>query len=524
MIRTYSKIVVSMVCLCLFAAATQAADKNVFESSYPNLVNGAIGVDTLGHFRTTHDSSVNVTGNKLYSVDKDGIPVQFYDPANPFFLGFDAYRNLASVADPEGNLIGFMGLDKYAAVHTFTITGPSFNYIEGLADYNANQADAKAKVYLPFFGGFIDGAFVGLDLDVLKINELTGGDNAIARDIEVAVDWRSATNAFQGYYILDVFGGVHYINNPEILGLFQKDGIRDATHAVVVTSGGEAIVKEPVAYQKFFDIFNFRARYMADYVGVSPTDQDIIERAAPPYWPGLPIARDLAVMVRYEKMTAPGATEDLVSKGIKSENEAKSLGIDTSKSKLFTPIAINPNRNNISYAEFTPEVPITNGYAILDGFGGLHTLIEDAAGNPIPAPWENRLTGAMDPSVDAPWFSGFDLAVSVKIMANNGGYCLLTRTGEVYVVNAVGKTAEDNFVKPGIEKDLPSFGFDAARELNLVSNAEGKIVGMYVLDRYGTIHKAGDVPELPSRILYFPDGNASSLELSPYVHPITDAN
>ena len=195
-----------------------------------------------------------------------------------------------------------------------------------------------------------------------------------------------------------------------------------------------------------------------------------------------------------------------------------------SNGKLFTPIRINANRNNISTPEFTPEVAITNGYAILDGYGGVHTLVEDATGNPIPAPWENRLTGAMDPSVDAPWFYPYDLAVDIKIMANNGGYCLLTRTGEVYVVNAVGKTAQDNFVKPGIESELPAFGFDAARSLTLVSNAEGKVVGMYVLDRYGTIHAAGDVTELPSKTLFFPDGNAVDLQISPYVHPITDAN
>jgi hypothetical protein len=496
-----------------------ATGKNSFKSANPALVKSAMGIDTTGHIRAVYDENMDVSQNPLFSVDANGVPIQYYDPANPYFLGFDVYRDLELIADPQGDVIGFFGLDKYAAVHPFTITGPSFNYAETLASFNAALPEQN-RVFLPFFGAFIDGKFVGLDLDVLGITLFTGADNGIARDIEVAVDWRSATNAFQGYYILDAFGGIHYLNNPEVLALFQKDGLREPTNVRLADSAGNPVITEPLGYEKFFEIFNFRARYVVDYTGISPTDDDL-ERALPPYFPGFPIARDLEVMVRWQQMTEPGATTDLVQQSQASEAVAQGLGVDTST--LFTPIAINPNRNNISYAEFTPQVAVTSGYAILDGFGGVHTLLEDQQGNPIPAPWENVLTGAMDPSVDAPYFSNADIAVDVEIMPKNGGFCILTRTGQVFVVNNTGTTAADNFVQPGIENDLPLFGFDLARDLTLVPNEEGKIVGMYVLDRFGTIHTAGKVPALPNQLLYFRTGNSLDLEVNPITYPITDA-
>jgi hypothetical protein len=517
--RTFLKIITSMAFISFICASTSMAQNiNEFKSSNPKLVNGAISVDKLGHFRTIRDESLETS--PLFSLDSNNIPSQFYNPLSSYFLGFDAYRDLESIAGPDGNLLGFFALDKFAAVHPYTVTSPSFNYSSGIANYNTGRPEQN-RVYLPFFGSFAEGSFSGLDLDILGLLSLRGGDNAIARDIELAIDWRSATNAFQGYYILDAFGGVHYVNNAEVLGMLRKDGFRDVETVRLADSGGVPIVKEPLAYEKFFEVFGFRARYMVDYVGTSPTDKELKERGIPPYWPGLPIARDLEVMVRFEKITPAGEDKGLVEDSMDRDTLAKSYGIDTAS--MFTPLAMSPNRNNFDTPEFTPEVAITNGYAILDGFGAVHTLVEDKDGNAIPAPWEDPLTGAMDPSVNAPYFYNFDLAVDFEIMANNGGFCLLTRTGDVFVVNAKGMDASDNFVTPGIEKELPSFGFDAARDLTLVSNDEGKVVGMYVVDRFGTIHSAGDVPTLPSSIMFFQDGKAQDLEISPYPRPVTAA-
>ncbi|MBD3267129.1 hypothetical protein GF373_10710, partial [bacterium] len=512
--RTLLQLIASIVVICGLILPSGAAEPNDFDSPIPNFVNGAVSVDRTGHFRTVRQQEMEFSD--LFDVNENGVPTQFYNQDEPFFLGFDAYRDLEAIANADDELIGFLALDKFAAVHPFTVTGPSFKYTAGAADYNAGRV-AEERVFYPFFGGFENNEFFGLDLDVLGLKSMRGGDNGIARDIELAVDWRSRTNAFQGYYILDVFGGIHYINDPQVLGLLQE---QDYQNDVVRLSDseGNAIVEEPEAYQKFHDIFGFRARYMVDYAGSSPTDDDLYgARAA--YWPGLPVARDLEVMVRFEKMTQPGSDEDLVTQSQQRNALAQSLGIDVNE--LSTPILIDENRNNYQTPVYAPDVAITNGYAILDGFGGVHTLIEDENGNPIPAPWENQGTGAMDPSVNAPYFGGSDIAVDVEVMANNGGYCLLTRTGDVFVVNAVGMDPEDNFVEPGIETELPFFGFDAARNLTLVNNEQGKVIGMYVVDRFGTIHTAGEVPDMPSNILYFQSENdAIDLEISPYARPV----
>ena len=36
-------------------------------------------------------------------------------------------------------------------------------------------------------------------------------------------DWRTVTHAFQRYYILDAFAGVHYVNNAEILAMLSRN-------------------------------------------------------------------------------------------------------------------------------------------------------------------------------------------------------------------------------------------------------------------------------------------------------------
>ena len=116
------------------------------------------------------------------------------------------------------------------------------------------------------------------------------------------------------------------------------------------------------------------------------------------------------------------------------------------------------------------------------------------------------------------------MAVDIEVFPNGNGFAVLTRLGEVYVVNGNGTTTADNFTLPSMIEDVPFFGFDAARDLTLVPNSEGKIAGLYVVDRFGTVHAAGQAPDLPGRILSFTNGYAHDLEISPYVHPITSAD
>ena len=451
-------------------------------------VDGAVSLDTTGVIRTAAAPGLSRGENPLFQVDANGVPTQF----DIFYLGFDAYRDLEVTADGSDNLTGIIALDKYAGVHTYTVTGPNVDYRSQIASYNAANPDKAVPIpYFPF-----------------NVN-IDNPNDGIGRDLELAVDWRPTTNAFQGFYILDAFGGVHYTTNPKVLRMLEDNP-------------GQAGIN------KFFSIFGFKPIYLNDYAGVDGAGS--VQTKPAPYFffggdsGGLPIAKDLEVMVRFETLTTPTVADSLNREAL-----AAAEGIDD-HTDLFQPIAINPDRLDYTKPIYAPNVAVTDGYAILDGYGAVHTILEDKTGNPIPAPWENAQTGLLDPSVDAPYFANppllgdgddFNIAVDIEIMPNGQGYCLLTRLGEVFVVNAVGKTSADNFVTPGIEARIPIFGFDAARDLKLVSNGEGKIVGMYVVDRFGTVHRAGNVPRLPSSVLYFPNGYANDLELSPYSRPIT---
>lgn len=497
------------------------AGANIVNLPGNGLVNGALGADSRGLIRSVHDASQGAGLNGIFEVDANNVPTNL----SLFYLGFDAIRDIETAANDKGVLTGVMALDKFAVVHTYSVNDPGtavsgpgvpnnppkIGYAQEVAKYNA--AHPSAPVVLPFFGGFdTNGAFQGMTLTDYGYTKFTGGDDGIARDIEVAVDWHSTTNAFQGYYMMDAFGGIHYINNPEALAYLNT-----ASSGILIPkvsdSKGLTVVSEPLGYQQFQKIFGFKPKYVQDYVGTNPTDNDLYERAAAPYFYNLPIARDLEVMTRFDPITAPDGT-DLVTDSMTRYQNAIAAGI--AADNLFTSLKMDPERKVPTSSKFAPKVAVTEGYVILDAFGGVHSVLEDKDGKPIPAPWETVATGKMDPAANAPYFYTLDLAVDIEIFPNGNGFVLLTRLGDVFVVNGNGTTAEDNFVDPGMVNDLPFFGFDATRSLKLVANEEGKIAGIYVVDRFGTVHTAGQVPSLPSRVLYFPSGYAIDLELSPY--------
>ncbi len=497
------------------AGLYDGAGANVMNFPRPDLVNGAISLDTLGTIRTVHDPQLGAGANKLFEVDENGVPTQF----DIFYLGFDVYRDLEVVANDEDVLTGLIALDKYAGVHTYTVTGPGLvvtgpgmivsgaangpkiDYSEGIAEYNAEHPNPFNPeiplVSLPYFP---------FDLPTDGDIPVRGAREGVARDLEVAIDWRPATNAFQGYYLLDAYAGVHYVNNPSILAMLALNPGEEGT-------------------QKFFDIFGFKNYYREDYGGIDEQGNVLVKE--PPYFffspdSAIPIARDLEVMVRFEEVTTP-----MINDSQDRNQLAIDEGIDVDN--LFQPIEMSEDRLDYTKPVYTEKVAVTNGYVILDGFGAVFSMIEDEEGNPVPAPWENEETGAIDPSLDSPYFANppftdgddYDIVVDIEILPSGKGYCLLTRLGEVFVINGVGVAPEENFVTPGIEDEFLVFGFDAARNLELVSNEEGKVIGMYVVDRFGTIHTAGDAPALPSEILFFANGYSRDLELSPYSRPVT---
>ncbi|MBZ0255750.1 hypothetical protein K8I31_06785, partial [bacterium] len=261
---------------------------------------------------------------------------------------------------------------------------------------------------------------------------------------------------------------------------------------------------------QFQNIVGFKPSYLEDYAGT----ESAFKKAAP-YFPNFPVARDLEIISDYVDMD-----QALVDDSSNRSTLAANSGVD--ESKLFSPIAIPSERLDVSSTNYTDRVLVTKGYSILDAFGGVHTMVEEG-GNPVPAPWENVTTGAMDPSVDAPYFN-YNIAVDLEIFPNGQGYAILTRLGAIEVVNSVGTTMADNFVDPTILDNQPFYGFDFARDLNLVGNKEGKIVGVYWLDRFGSVHKYGEVPEIPGNSLFLPTGpngdlkkwQALDMEFSPY--------
>lgn len=482
-------------CLQLLTAILVAAVlANRGDAQQPPAVDGAIGLDSRGIIRTVKNDSL--AAHPLFQVDENNIPSQF----DIFFLGFDAYRDFETAANGMDQLSGILALDKFAGVHTFsvsdpqTVTGPQIDFRGDIAGFNA--ANPGSPIQLPYFPFQV---------------EIETEDDGLGRDLELAADWRSATNAFQGYFILDAYAGVHFTGNAQVMNFLNNN-------------------PGPDGVDKFFDIFKFKPIYLDDFAGfvTGPGETFETQTKDAPYFlfsglGGLPIAKDLEVMVRFQTLTAP----DIADSQDRSQM-AVDEGIDVNA--LFQPIAIDERRLDPAEPVYAPGVAITNGYAILDGFGAVHTLVEDEEGNPVPAPWESPETGLIDPTVDAPYFASppfdqggddFNIAVDVEIMPNGQGYCLLTRLGEVFVVNAPGTTSEDNFVTPGIETRIPLFGFDAARDLELVAAPDGKIAGMYVTDRFGTVHRAGSIPRLANQTLFFPSGFAIDLEVSPYQKRVT---
>lgn len=490
------------------------------------LIEGAIGMDNFGLVKTVRDSAMIAGLNEIFETDRNGMPANL----NIFYLGFDAMRDVETVGNPQGDLTGLIFLDRFGGLHNFAVQGPGevstgpglaitqpttstqgpglavsapvngprFDYISSVVDFNEAHDEDVGLPYFDYRDAEGNSIFAGI--------QDGAGDPAIARDIEVAVDWRTATHAFRGYYMLDVFGGVHFVGEAELMNLVQN--LQTPTDPGTDQFGQDTFFSSE-GVDLFHDLLGFKPVYQEDYNG---EDSDVKKRA--PYFSGASVMRDMEVYADFVEMTP-----ELVGESVANSAIAELNGVDTDS--LFHPIEIPVERLDRSSPMFTPRVLITQGYVMMDGFGGIHSLIEDDNGEPVPAPWESEETGLVDPSVNAPYFFDLDLAVDFELYPNGGGFAVLTRTGELFTVNAVGTTREDHFIDPDFDDELPVFGFDAARDLQLISNELGQIVGFYILDRFGNIYNIGDVPEIPQESLFLPTGDFSTwqaerIEFAPY--------
>lgn len=498
------------------AVAGAYGQVSVIEFPDSNQLNGIATLDTYGGIGLVRSADGPDFFDQLWQFQRTATtetPLTW-----PFFVGFDIQRDLDLIADQDDEIVGVVAVDGFGGVHTFSLEdalGPDYLLgPNGVLEYNTQHP--SSPLGLPYFTW------------------------DIVRDLELAVDWRAATNSYQGYYILDGFGGVHYVNDAELLAMIQGD-LERATP--------EELQSDPlVGTEDFFSILGFRPVYRRHFVGpgFSGTEAERAYLSRAPYVQDPNFAKDLEVSARFFTVSSTHVADSQNRSAI-----ATNLGV--TESSLTTPIPINAERADISSQDFGRDVAVTNGYYILSSYGVVHSMVEDGKGNPIPALWEDPNTGLFDPQVKVPYF-GFDVAEALELFPNGLGFALLDAWGGIHLVSAPGAELSDSFDLASFsdtEQDpstlAPYFGFNIGRGLKLVTYVDranygldndsdgeadpvdpkhAKIIGYYVLDGFGTVYGIGDVADIPPNgtvlPLYGVDVSAD-LELSPLFRPVTDS-
>ncbi|MGC9327240.1 MAG: hypothetical protein ACP5I1_06380, partial [Candidatus Hinthialibacter sp.] len=248
----------------------------------------------------------------------------------------------------------------------------------------------------------------------------------VAKDIEIAPDWRGVTNGFRGYFILDADGVVHAVGDVNLPKyVYYEAGsteIADATYQYTL-------------YPETIDVSgsSIDPENLLQWGHVSyPVNQSYASNAVDSVTPvftyfgfGSDIARDLEVSVEYASLTMPSQT-----------NEG---AIETRK------------------------IARTNGYYIMDGLGAVHScrlpLDFDVNNDGFIRYEEDFLNevGELNPMFGAPinnavlavpWYNdrenlpyfGGDFAVDVEISPSGKGFYLLDSYGAVHTVGDARKT------------------------------------------------------------------------------------
>lgn len=513
-----------MVVACALSSNAQAPDMNFYPtqsgaeaSRLRAQLDGVLSLNGFGGVSTVHDS---VAGNSFFNELYTGLrtPRQIVPTtgesysALPFWVGFDIAKDVDAVADASSTLNGIIGVNGFGQLSTYplppagegespTAAGPHYNYFGDVQAFNSRQLNGAAAE------SSIAG---GTQRDVTVILPYFFFD--IVRDVEVATDWRQATNSWQGTYLLDGFGGVHYINDGEVLAMMKRAG-RDTANTGTVQG-------QTLGTELFYNIFGFRPIYTQDYRGAG-------NPAGPAPYFGFDIARDLEIAVRWTQISTVNVSDSISKAAL-----AATRGI--SDAQLSTPITLPASRADHTNPNYGANVAITTGYYILDGNGAVHSLIEDKNGNPVPAAWEDPATGnyASDLTESIPWF-GFDIAEDLEILPNQNGFALLNSFGSVFILPGHDTTNGTPLKLSDVVKTsaffnndpmgaVPFFGFDVARGLTLVEDANGMVTGFYVIDAFGEVHSAGEAaPISTDKLPTFTFDIARDVEISPYYRPIT---
>ena len=312
-------------------------------------------------------------------------------------------------------------------------------------------------------------------------------DFDIARDLELVQD---ETGFIVGYYLLDGFGGQHEIGNVTSYNIEQKpyfswDIARDlevvntfklVTDAVTGDVVGSSVIDQ-VGY------------YVVDgWGGVHPINNTVdlpYRRGSSD--PGFKVFHDFPSAYPSPYNYPYFYQFDIVR--------------DMEVSYIFTIVTMEGEPTVVGKS---------NGYYLLDGYGGVHNAREDLNGNPLMAAWEN---------VQGRPYFGWDIARDMELTPRGDGYYILDGFGGIAAVNA------NLYFGEGVPNIPPYIGYDIAKDMEMVQGVNGSVIGYYVLDGLGIIHVLGNAPDLgqvvnvPGVVDIFRD-----LEVSPLYTPVTFAN
>lgn len=320
---------------------------------------------------------------------------------------------------------------------------------------------------------------------------------------------------FDGLYVLDGNGNVHTVDNAPVITSGIDFGF-DIAKDIALTGNETGFVTGAYLLTGVGDVFGFG-------------DADLYPAQTDRPYFGWDIARDMEPAVDWTQVKNGQAgfyvldgfggvfpVGDLTRPYFKVYPTHQSLGVGETRYLYWGWDVAEDLEVTVTYAAGLDK-PRVNGYYVLDALGGVHWNIEDDSGNIAAAPWAG---------FDQPYF-GWDIARGLAVTASAQGYFLLDGYGGLHTVG----DALMSFPSGGAaveELTTPFFAWDIAKDLELVYDDVGELQGLIVLDGYGGLHEVGNV-QIQNPLPLFDDGLgnfwdiARDMEISPFYSFITEA-
>lgn len=380
-------------------------------------------------------------------------------------------KDVALIGDPNGEPKGAYVLDIYGGQFALNVskyvTSPDSQRIpEPLPDGIGRFAPEK-KFSIPPYWGF-----------------------DVARNLEIAPDWRDVTNGYRGYFILDGDGVVHAVGDTNL------------PKYVYMAANSTDIANATFQYTLYPETI--------DVSGSSVTAEQLLQQGPVSYPVNKPYASNWVDSV----------TPVFTYFGFGSD-----LALDLEVSVEYTTLTM-PSKTNPGTIE-NRTIAMTNGYYIMDSMGAVHSCrlpLDFDVDNDGAINYEKDMVtpeGEFNPMfgepinnavLAVPWLAdkanlpyfGKDLAADFELTPSGKGFYLLDVYGAVHAVGDARSTLfppkEVNGQLVAANQMTPYFGFDVARGLSVVSNdvnpdlglnKDKVAVGYLVLDAFGTVHTAG---------------------------------